>query len=133
MLHALLIPGTVSFLSVASNRRMKTAAFRLIGAYVKKAKSLQFLDLSQNALDKKSMEYVVGALETAPEPGLVSLRLDDCQLRPAALETLCVSIRRSPLYSTNDTQVELFGLHLCVTSLFDITASLPVVVSPSPS
>lgn len=40
-------------------------------------------------LDKKSVEYIVAALETAPEPGLVSLRLDDCALRPAALETLC--------------------------------------------
>ena len=34
----------------------------------------------------------MAALETAPEPGLVSLRLDDCSLRPAALETLCASI-----------------------------------------
>ena len=92
MLHALLIPGTLSFLSVASNRRLKTAAFRLIGAYANKAKSLQFLDLSQNILDKKSVEYIVAALETAPEPGLVSLRLDDCGLRPAALEALCMSI-----------------------------------------
>jgi len=108
MLHALLIPGTLSFLSVASNRRLKAAAFRLVGAYVKKvffspfrsavgyltwflqAKTLQFLDLSQNMIDKKAIEYVVAALETAPEPGLVSLRLDDCSLRPAALETLCV-------------------------------------------
>lgn len=51
---------------------------------------MQFLDLSQNALDKKSIEFIVAALETAPEPGLVSLRLDDCQLRPTALETLCM-------------------------------------------
>lgn len=35
------------------------------------------------------------ALETAPEPGLLSLRLDDCQLRPAALETLCRSAQTS--------------------------------------
>jgi len=106
ILHSLLIPGTLSFLSVASNRKLKTPAFRLIGAYAKKvslspflsfqfihslekAKTLQFLDLSQNSLDKRSIEYIVAGLPTAPEPGLVSLRLDDCQLRPAALETLC--------------------------------------------
>lgn len=53
------------------------------------ATSLQFLDLSQNPLDKKSVEYIVAALVTAPEPGLVSLRLDDCSLRPGALEVLC--------------------------------------------
>lgn len=34
MLHALLIPGTLSFLSVASNRRLKAPAYRVIGAYV---------------------------------------------------------------------------------------------------
>ena len=53
------------------------------------ANSLQFLDLSQNPLDKKSVEYIVAALTTAPEPGLVSLRLDECSLRPGALEVLC--------------------------------------------
>jgi len=53
------------------------------------AESLQFLDLSQNPLDKKSIEFIVAALATAPTPGLVSLRLDDCSLRPSALETLC--------------------------------------------
>lgn len=89
ILHSLLLPGTLSFLSVASNRRLKTTAFRLIGAYVKKAKSLRFLDLAQNSLDKKAIEYIVAALEMPPEQGLESLRLDDCLLRPAALEALC--------------------------------------------
>lgn len=36
ILHSLLIPGTLTFLSVASNRRMKAPAFRVIGAYVTK-------------------------------------------------------------------------------------------------
>ncbi|KAG6917154.1 hypothetical protein DXG01_003667 [Tephrocybe rancida] len=97
MLHALLIPESLSFLSLASNRKLKTPAFRLIGAYVAQAKSLQFLDLSQNNLDKKSVEHIVAALTTAPEPGLVSLRLDDCALRPAALETLSRAVRTSSL------------------------------------
>lgn len=35
------------------------------------------------------MEYIVAALTPAAESGIVSLRMDDCQLRPAALETLC--------------------------------------------
>ena len=101
----MLIPGTLTFLSVASNRRLKANAFKLIGAYVSKvclsvidqydrlshvyqAKSLQFLDLSQNALDKKSIEYIAAALQPAPNPGLVSLRLDDCSLKPQALDAL---------------------------------------------
>lgn len=101
-----MIPGTLSYLSIVSNRRLKAPAFRLVGAYATKvrkivyvgldpvqkpwqARSLQFLDVSQNSLDKKSVEYIVAALSPAPESGILSLRLDDCQLRPAALETLC--------------------------------------------
>lgn len=38
MLHALLIPGTLSFLSVSSNRRLKAPAYRIIGAYVAKVR-----------------------------------------------------------------------------------------------
>ena len=52
------------------------------------ARGLQFLDLSQNALDKKCIEYVAAALPEAPIPGLVSLRLDDCALKPQALDAL---------------------------------------------
>jgi protein phosphatase 1 regulatory subunit 37 len=37
MLHALLIPETLTFLSVASNRRLKAPAFRFIGAFMIKA------------------------------------------------------------------------------------------------
>ncbi|EMD36293.1 hypothetical protein CERSUDRAFT_95631 [Gelatoporia subvermispora B] len=97
ILHSLLIPNSLTFLSVASNRRLKAPAFRLIAAYVSKAKTLQFLDLSQNALDKKSIEYIAGALAQAPNPGLVSLRLDDCSLKPAALDALANSVRTSSL------------------------------------
>lgn len=44
MLHALLIPGSLTFLSVASNRRLKAPAYRVIGAYVSKV-SLQIQSL----------------------------------------------------------------------------------------
>ncbi|KAG6371077.1 hypothetical protein JVT61DRAFT_10616 [Boletus reticuloceps] len=97
ILHALLIPGTLEYLSVASNRRLKPPAFKLIGAYASQAKSLQFLDLSSTVLDKKAVDYIVVCLATAPEPGLVSLRLDDCSLRPNALEALARVVRTSSL------------------------------------
>ncbi|KAF8548472.1 RNI-like protein, partial [Imleria badia] len=97
ILHALLIPGTLEYLSVASNRRLKSPAFKLIGAYASQAKSLQFLDLSSTVLDKKAVDYIVVCLTTAPEPGLVSLRLDDCALRPNALEALARVVRTSSL------------------------------------
>lgn len=38
ILHALLIPDSLTFLSVASNRRLKASAFRLIGAYLSKVR-----------------------------------------------------------------------------------------------
>jgi protein phosphatase 1 regulatory subunit 37 len=55
---------------------------------VLQAKALQFLDLSQNSLDKRSIEYIANGLPQAPEPGLSSLKLDDCFLKPQALEAL---------------------------------------------
>jgi protein phosphatase 1 regulatory subunit 37 len=36
ILHSLLIPGSLTYLSVASNRRLKVQAFRVIGAYLSK-------------------------------------------------------------------------------------------------
>ncbi|KAG2093703.1 uncharacterized protein F5147DRAFT_820849 [Suillus discolor] len=95
MFHALLVPDTLVFLS--SNRRLKTPAFKVLGSYASKAKSLQFLDLSQTNLDKKTVDYIVVSLTTAPEPGLISLRLDDCSLRVLALDVLARVIRHSSL------------------------------------
>ncbi|KAJ6452773.1 hypothetical protein C8R45DRAFT_1083260 [Mycena sanguinolenta] len=184
IVHALLIPRSLAYLSLASNRRLKgNTAWRVIGAYVGQAHTLTFLDLSQNAMDKKAVECVVGALgeyaavvaqqqqerekeradkasllslsdsasfddnsalspsqtqitrfygangnagnevlyglgpsslasssaasaspqshpagPSAERPrGLVSLKLDDCALRAAALETLCRAVRTSSL------------------------------------
>ena len=82
------MPGTLNFLSIASNRKLKAPAFKLVGSFVKKVKRLQFLDVSQNTMDKKSVEYIGAALSPANEPGLISLRMDDCSLRPTSLESL---------------------------------------------
>jgi protein phosphatase 1 regulatory subunit 37 len=64
---------------------------------------MQFLDLSQNALDKRAVEHVAAALAhaAAPEPGLESLKLDDCALKPAALEALGPSIRLREVYGAD--------------------------------
>ncbi|KAF8638634.1 hypothetical protein AX17_002059 [Amanita inopinata Kibby_2008] len=134
ILHSLLIPGTLSYLSVVSNRRLKSPAFRLIGAYVTKAKSLQFLDLSQNSLDKKSVEYIVAALTPASEPGIVSLRMDDCQLRPAALETLCRAARTSSLrnISLRHNRISASGAVALALMVRDYPDVVPTSISPSP-
>ena len=47
------------------------------------------------------MEYVVAALET-PDQSLESLRLDDCNLRSAALEVLCECHSRKDPTRVND-------------------------------
>ncbi|KAF5339788.1 hypothetical protein D9611_009036 [Ephemerocybe angulata] len=135
ILHSLLIPGTLSFLSVASNRRLKMPAFRLLGAYLKKAKSLQFLDISQNPIDKKSIEYIVASLSTAPEPGLVSLRMDDCLLRPAVLETLCRAVRTSSLrnISLRHNRISASGGVALALMIRDYPDVVPTPLSPAPS
>jgi len=47
------------------------------------------------------MEYIVAALET-PDQGLESLRLDDCNLRSAALEVLCECYSHKDSIRVND-------------------------------
>ncbi|KAG8824252.1 hypothetical protein FRC17_009140 [Serendipita sp. 399] len=125
ILHSLLIPNTLSYLSLASNKTLKSTSWKLVGAYLSKAVSLQFLDLSLNSPDKRAVEYIAGALGTIPpsmpsskpasvvstptlevaepkfqvsdKPQLISLRMDGCNLRPAALEALAHSVRNAPL------------------------------------
>ncbi|KAI0826580.1 RNI-like protein [Trametes gibbosa] len=131
MLHALLIPGTLTFLSVSSNRRLKAPAFRLIGAYVTKAKSLQFLDVSQNALDKKAIEYIAAALPAAPAIGLASLRLDDCSLKPQALDALAHSVRVSSLknISLRHNRISATGAVAIALMIKDYPDRFPVTSS----
>lgn len=38
MLHSLLIPGSLTYISVASNRRLKAPAFKVLGAYLAKVR-----------------------------------------------------------------------------------------------
>ncbi|KAF9508532.1 hypothetical protein BS47DRAFT_220147 [Hydnum rufescens UP504] len=159
LLHALLIPDSLPYLSLSSNKRLKAPAFRLLGVYVSRSDTLEFLDISQTPLDKRSIEYIVSALQPAPpsestshnspvtsnaqfgesttpsgisQPGvfaptspilspsspqfplrselslkgpnalpekvdLLSLRMDECQLRGGALEALAHAIRTSSI------------------------------------
>ncbi|KAK7451206.1 hypothetical protein VKT23_012542 [Stygiomarasmius scandens] len=97
ILHSLLIPDSIHFISLASNKKLKLPSFRLISAFVQKSSSIQFLDLSQIPLDKKAIEVLVAALTPAGHPGLASLRLDDCALKPGALEVLAKVVRTSSL------------------------------------
>ncbi|KAJ7669822.1 hypothetical protein DFH06DRAFT_1267283 [Mycena polygramma] len=135
LLHALLIPRSLAYLSLASNRRLKAGAWRIVGAYVGKAHTLTFLDLSQNALDKKAVECIVAAL--GEYRGLVSLKLDDCGLRAAALETLSRAVRTSSLrnISLRHNKISPTGavaLALMIRDYPDVLAA-PAGVSSMPS
>ncbi|EIW75443.1 hypothetical protein CONPUDRAFT_112021 [Coniophora puteana RWD-64-598 SS2] len=134
MLHSLLIPNTLVFLSVASNRRLKIPAFKLVSAYVSRAKSLQFLDLSQNALDKKAMEYIASVIPQLPAQGIISLRLDDCQLKPPALDVLARAVRNSSLrnISLRHNKINQSGAVALAIMIRDYPDAIPST-SPSPS
>ncbi|KAH7099969.1 RNI-like protein [Auriculariales sp. MPI-PUGE-AT-0066] len=158
LLHALLIPCSITFFSIASNRQLKAPGFRVLGAYIEK-----FLDLSETNLDKKSVDYIVAALgsippqqpngEYVPAPGahssLESLRLDDCSLRAGALESLAHAVRNSALknISMRSNKIGSSGAVALALMIKDYPDSAPVamgitsivsppstpVMSPSPS
>lgn len=62
ILHALLVSGTLPHLSLAGNRKVKAAGWRATAHYIKRAKSLRYIDLSDNILDRRSIEGLVAAL-----------------------------------------------------------------------
>ncbi|KAI0037180.1 hypothetical protein K488DRAFT_39518 [Vararia minispora EC-137] len=135
ILHAALIPNSVTFLSVASNRRLKAPAFRLIGTFISKNKSLQFLDLSQNALDKKSIEYIAASLAQLPEQGLSSLKLDDCSLKPLSLEALAHAVRTSSLknLSLRHNRINATGAVAVALMIRDYPDIVPGSATPTSS
>ncbi|KAG7094999.1 hypothetical protein E1B28_005793 [Marasmius oreades] len=134
ILHSLLIPNSLTFLSVASNRRLKAPAFRLMGVFLAKTTSLQFLDLSSIPLDKKSMEYIVVSLAQPPAPGLASLRLDDCFLKPGALDVLAKAVRTSSLrnISLRHNKINATGAIALSVMIRDYPDSIPATGPPSP-
>ncbi|WVR04933.1 hypothetical protein IAU60_001945 [Kwoniella sp. DSM 27419] len=62
ILHALLISGTLPVLGLAGNRKIKAGGWRLLAVFLKRARSLRYVDLSDTVWDKKSVEYLVQAL-----------------------------------------------------------------------
>ncbi|KAK8870050.1 hypothetical protein IAR55_000620 [Kwoniella newhampshirensis] len=62
ILHALLISGTLPVLGLAGNKKIKPAGWRLLAVFLKRARSLKFVDLSDTTWDKKGVEYLVQAL-----------------------------------------------------------------------
>lgn len=98
ILHALTLSGTLPYLSLAGNKRLKPAGWRMVSVYLRKAHSLRYLDVSDNILDKRSIEHLMSAFVVTAgedeegskaEPVLVqTLKMDGCNLRAASLEHL---------------------------------------------
>ncbi|KAI8138295.1 hypothetical protein BJV82DRAFT_631776 [Fennellomyces sp. T-0311] len=101
LLHTLLLNDTLRYLSLAENKKLKTAGFKYIAIYVKGSSHLEHLDLSMTSPDKKAMQYLAQAL-TAPAssstkaPSLKRLLMDGCLLKPTSLEILASGVRKSP-------------------------------------
>ncbi|WWC69798.1 uncharacterized protein I206_103741 [Kwoniella pini CBS 10737] len=80
ILHALLISGTLPNLSLKGNKKIKPGGWRLLAVFLKRARSLRYIDLSETTWDKKSIEYLVQALtstqikatESTPNTGVSS-------------------------------------------------------------
>lgn len=62
ILHALLTSGTLPSLSLASNKKIKYHGWRYVGIFMRRAKALKYLDLSENSVNKASLEHIAGAI-----------------------------------------------------------------------
>jgi hypothetical protein len=62
ILHGLLISGSLPNLSLASNRKLKYNAWRYVGIFMRRARALRSLDLSENTINKASLEHIMGAI-----------------------------------------------------------------------
>ncbi|GAA5917738.1 hypothetical protein JCM5296_000954, partial [Sporobolomyces johnsonii] len=62
LLHALLVSGSVPTISLANNKRIRQKGWKLVAVFIRKAKFLRYLDLSENNLDRKAAEWIVQAL-----------------------------------------------------------------------
>lgn len=62
ILHALLVSGSLPNLSLASNKRIKYHGWRYVGIFMRRAKALKYLDLSENSINRASLEHIIGAV-----------------------------------------------------------------------
>ncbi|CAG8531232.1 2422_t:CDS:10, partial [Paraglomus occultum] len=112
--HSLLINDTLTHLSLADNKQIKSDGFSYIAIYIKKSTQLTYLDLSGTIIDKKSALYLAQALSPGNsnnEVVLDTLKLDGCGLKNNVLEILGPGIRRSSLrcLSIRFNRINQFG------------------------
>ncbi|KAG0221980.1 hypothetical protein BGW42_007043 [Actinomortierella wolfii] len=98
LLYSLLLTDTLAVLSLQDNKKIRQMGFKYISVYLKKTKTLRYLNLSNIAMDKKAAEFFGFALKIGRlgfGSRLEELHLDNCGLRGQVLETLAPAIRES--------------------------------------
>lgn len=66
ILHALLVSGTLPNLSIASNRKIRFRGWRFLAIFMRRARALRYLDLSENSIDRSSLEHLVAVITKPP-------------------------------------------------------------------
>lgn len=66
ILHALLVSGTLPNLSLANNRRIRYNGWRFVAIFMRRARALRYLDLSENAMNRASLEHIADAIRRPP-------------------------------------------------------------------
>ncbi|KAG8752504.1 hypothetical protein FRC11_008293 [Ceratobasidium sp. 423] len=66
ILHAILIPDSLTHLALANNKRLRFNSFKMIATFLGKTHALEFIDLSMNVMDKRAIEAILAVLPPAP-------------------------------------------------------------------
>ncbi|PWY99598.1 RNI-like protein, partial [Testicularia cyperi] len=67
ILHALLVSGTLPNLSLASNRKIRYNGWRYVAIFMRRARALRYLDLSENSINRPALEQILQAIAKSPE------------------------------------------------------------------
>ena len=66
ILHALLVSGTLPNLSIASNRKIRFRGWKYVAIFMRRARALRYLDLSENSIDRLSLEHLLAVITKPP-------------------------------------------------------------------
>ncbi|CDU26303.1 uncharacterized protein SPSC_06497 [Sporisorium scitamineum] len=66
ILHALLVSGTLPNLSIASNRKIRFRGWKYVAIFMRRARALRYLDLSENSIDRLSLEHLLAVIVKPP-------------------------------------------------------------------
>ncbi|GAC97564.1 hypothetical protein PHSY_005150 [Pseudozyma hubeiensis SY62] len=66
ILHALLVSGTLPNLSIASNRKIRFRGWKYVAIFMRRARALRYLDLSENSIDRLSLEHILAVITKPP-------------------------------------------------------------------